>query len=366
MSSLPQPLPELLPLVRDNCMRADAAVAGLFGLCGLLMRLRNLYKWEQGLMPWQEGEPADVLEWVSQREEQWDELGDLTPLPYSLGGESIDPFDTQRVNRLIEPLGYHYSAGWAASGIPLFFLGRLGQRRRHHGLAVTVLDMELTRDIFFLPGLRQGGNLYLRPEPMAFLVWDKIADPRKSAARFVAFGLHGYGLDRNKVLANPGRQSLDAVMAGELEAVLWHEAGEAAAGPRASELLQTALSQHPASELEHFTRGVKDLLADTTEGGRLAGIIENMSTGALGFYPVWLAGFPRMLFPEIDAAVMEFMAHGHWQTIEKARRLGHDRALEAMARLEPILAKGPGEDTLQTARQQVIAPMTGGRQLPKE
>ncbi len=365
MEAPPPAVAQLAPQVRANCTRSDAAVAGRFSLCGLLLRLRNLYKWEQGIPPWREGAAGEVLDWVSRREEQWDELPGLSPLPYRLDGAELDPFDLNGINRLLLPLGWVYGAGWVSRELPVFFLGRLSGRRRRDGLEVMELDRELGRDIYFLPGMRQEGRVYLRREPLAFLVWDKIADPRKSAARFVAFGLNGYGLDRAELLAAPGDQALAPVLAGEMEAVLWHEAGEAAAGPEAAALLERAVCDHPASELEHFARGVKDLIADTGPGGRLAGIVAAASVGALGFFPAWLAGFPRMLFPEIDAAVMEFMHSGDWSAVEQARELGHRRARRALELLGPILELGPGAATLDTARREVIGPLTGHRPLPE-
>jgi hypothetical protein len=358
-------LAELAPQVRANCHRADAAVAGHFSLCGLLLRLRNLYKWEQGLPPWREEEPAVVLEWVDAREELWESV-DPEPLPLTLAGRTYDPFDAEGVNEVLAPEGLVYGAGLAGGLAPLFFLGRARKSSRHDGLEVTRVEREEGRDLLFVPGLRQGGRVFLRAEPLAYLVWDKVADPRPSQARFVEFGLAGYGLSRERLLAAPSWEALAPVLAGELQAVLWHEAGEAAAGEKATALLARAAAEHPLTELEHFTRGVKDLLADTAPGGRLAGITAARAAGALGFYPAWLQGFPRLLFPEVDAAVMAFMRSGDWEEIEQVRLLGRARAAEALERLAPLLELGPVELARERARREVIAPLTGGRTPPAE
>jgi hypothetical protein len=356
-------LAELAPQVRANCLRADAAVAGHFSLCGLLLRLRNLYKWEQGLPPWREEDPAVVLEWVDAREELW-EAAEAEPRPLILAGQSFDAFDAEGVNRLLAPEGLVYGAGLAGGLAPVFFLGRVRRSLVHHGLEVTEVDREEGKDILFLPGLRHDNQVFLRAEPMAYLVWDKVADPRPSQARFVDFGLAGYGLSRGRLLAEPSWEALAPVLEGELSAVLWHEAGEAAAGEEASRLLARAVAEHPLTELEHFARGVKDLLADTAPGGRLAGITAARAAGALGFYPAWLYGFPRLMLPEVDAAVMAFMRSGDWQEIEEVRLLGLERATEALRALAPLLALGPGEATRERARREVIEPLTGGRGLP--
>ena len=38
--------------VLHNCTISDSHHAGLYSICGLALRLRDLYKWEKGLDPW--------------------------------------------------------------------------------------------------------------------------------------------------------------------------------------------------------------------------------------------------------------------------------------------------------------------------
>ncbi|MFH1058014.1 MAG: hypothetical protein V1797_04940 [Pseudomonadota bacterium] len=363
--ALAEPLRGFAGQVLANCRRADAEVSGHFSLCGLLLRLRNLYKWEHGLPPWQEPDPAAALEWVSQREELWLEVLGEDPQPVSLDGMSFDPFDAEAVNQRLLPQGLVYGAGRAGGLIPVFFLGRLAGREVVEGMEVFRVGAELGRDILFLPGLRQDGRIYLRREPLAFLLWDKIADPRKSLIPFLDLGLGGYGLERRALIANPTAAVMEALVQGEERTVLWHELGEAAAGARAGELLRWAVAALPGGELEHFTRGVKDLLADTCDGGRLARIIAERAMGPLGFYPAWLGGFPRLLFPEVDAAILTFADHRDWAVVEEVRQLGLMRARQALAGLEALAQGGlEGEDLRLAAHADVIAPLTGGRPLP--
>jgi hypothetical protein len=355
---------ELAPQVAANCRRSDAEVAGRFSLCGLLLRMRNLYKWERGLPPWLEEEPARMLAWVAEREDAWGELLDQEPLPLALAGREYDPFDLDGINAVVAPAGLVYGAGRVGGLLPVFFLGRLAAERRVDGMTVHALAEELCQDIFFLAGLRQGEHIYLRREPLVYLLWDKLADPRPSMSRFVRLGLKGYGLDLARLIKEPSWEALEPVIAGEMEAVLWHELGEAEGGGRALALLHRVALEHPGSELEHFVRGVKDLLADCGPAGRLARIITDRALGPLGFYPTWMAGFPRLLFPEIDAAVAEFVGGAGWEAIEEVRALGWERAAGAAERLEDILASVPAGRVLETARREVIEPLTKGRRPP--
>ncbi len=73
--SAPLMLPQtFLDRVASNCQVAAATQAGGYSLCGALLRLRQLYKWEHRLPPWREPEPAVVLEWIEAREHAWETL----------------------------------------------------------------------------------------------------------------------------------------------------------------------------------------------------------------------------------------------------------------------------------------------------
>lgn len=362
----PEAVAELLPQVQANCNLADAAVSGRFSLCGLLLRLRNLYKWEQGMAPWQEPDTPQVLEWVSQREELWEGLLEAQPQPLTLDGLSFDPFDAEGLNQVLAPLGLIYGAGRVGGLLPVFFLGRLQDERRQDGLRIFRLGPELTQDILFLPGLRQGECIYLRSAPFPYLLWDLIMDPRPSLVRCKRLGLAGYGLDYAELLRAPSWEALRPVLEGEMEAVLWHELGEASDGAAAAELLRRAAVEHPGSELEHFVRGVKDLLADCGPQGRLSRIIAQRRQGALGLYPVWLAGFLRLLFPEIAPAVEEFAQSGDWGRIEQARALGWQKAQAARTELSEIMAQHQGAAARTLARRVVIEPLVGSRSAAQD
>lgn len=359
MAEAPQ-LPDVfLEQVRDNCAIADASVAGRFSLCGLLLRLRNLYKWEQGLPPWQEQDTSLVLEWVSEREQLWEEALEKDPRPLVLNGQSFDPWDTEGVNRVLAPLGLLYGAGVVGGGAPVFFLARQEKTWRLNGLVVHQLGEELTHDILFLPGLRQCGDIFLRRGPFPYLVWDLLADPRPSQTAFKRFALQAYGRDYREVITKPSWEALEPVMEGEMRAVLWHEMGEATDAAPAKELLALAAAGHPGSDVEHFVRGIKDLMADCGPQGRLVQIAAHQSKGALGLYPVWQAGFLKLLFPEIVPAVQQFMAHGDWEAVEQARLAGWQKAQQAADELNEILTGYQDAEARTLVRRVVMEPLVG-------
>ncbi len=89
--------------VLENCDIADSQHGGLFSVCGLAMRLRDLYKWEKGLDPWIEKGSAEILDWIGDKGQQWDELTEKDFKNLTILGHKYDPFDTGGINDLLEP-----------------------------------------------------------------------------------------------------------------------------------------------------------------------------------------------------------------------------------------------------------------------
>ena len=61
----------LVETIQYNCDISDARDQGIYSMCTMVLKLRNLYKWEHGLEPWNEPEPADLLDWIEQKENHW-------------------------------------------------------------------------------------------------------------------------------------------------------------------------------------------------------------------------------------------------------------------------------------------------------
>ncbi|WP_459946500.1 Sfum_1244 family protein, partial [Desulfocastanea catecholica] len=50
--------------IQHNCNNSDARDHGIYTICPVVLKLRNLYKWENDLEPWQEPEYGDLLDWI--------------------------------------------------------------------------------------------------------------------------------------------------------------------------------------------------------------------------------------------------------------------------------------------------------------
>ncbi|MGD9332864.1 MAG: hypothetical protein PVJ53_16240, partial [Desulfobacterales bacterium] len=160
--------------VRRNCLISDARFAGLYSVCGLAMRLRDLYKWEHSLPPFEEHEASRVLAWIGEKEDQWEKLLKAEFSDLVIDGAPIDPFDTETVNRLIEPQGLFYAAGYAHRLKPSFVLAAIESRTTVNGHPVVILKKELARDLLTLPALTQSNTVVIRNSAVALYVWDQM------------------------------------------------------------------------------------------------------------------------------------------------------------------------------------------------
>ncbi len=72
-----QELKSLTRQVLQNCDISDAYHSGLYSICGLALRLRDLYKWEKQLPPWEERDSSEILDWIDAKETRWEVLAEM-------------------------------------------------------------------------------------------------------------------------------------------------------------------------------------------------------------------------------------------------------------------------------------------------
>ena len=326
---------ELTLQVQRNCDISDARHAGVYSLCGLLLRLRDLYKWEHDLSPWVEPDPPLLLDWVESREQLWEELANEELLPIEMDGEAFDPFDVAGINRRIRRAGLVYGAGFAIGMKPSFFLARLAGSKRIRGLRVDTLGRELARDIFMSPAMRQQDRIVARSSAMLFFLWDQVLELRPSASEALGYGLRRHGLDVKELRRFPSELGprLEDVARTELDVWVYHEIGEASETGFGEKEWREIVSTCSNSPVEILARVIKDILADTHPEGLLRHIIENRIHSSLSFYAAFMRPFTRAVFPEVREAFRGFVADEDWGLIEQARKAGRLRAREAAEKL---------------------------------
>ena len=310
--------------VQANCDISDAVHAGVFSICGLALRMRDLYKWEKRLPPWKEKADEDILDWIGRREESWDDVRETPYGPIAIDGTRYDAFDTEGINRALAAAGLFYGAGYAYSLKPTFFLAGIERESTVNGQRVLRLGRELARDLLTLPALSRDGVIVLRTDAARMYLWDQIQYLKKSGKPFLQYALAQCGVNGN------GQDALRAVLprlfAAQAETYVHHEVGETTDRVFDRDTWQAIIGDFPHTPVELIARAVKDLLADTSGKGALRHLIDTGQAVSLALYAAFLDGLGREFFPGFRPAFSRYMDNGDMGPVEEAVADGYDNA----------------------------------------
>ncbi len=362
-------LDKLRKSIQRNCLISDAGFSGIYSMCTLILRLRNLFKWENGMAPWSEPEPADLLEWIDAKEKSWEALQNTQAQLLIIEGRNVDPMDGSFVNSWLGNSGLLYGAGFGRSMKPVFFLAEKLDEKTVEGFPVFILGKELARELAAPFAMAQENVIYIRREPLRFYFWDQIQEIGSGSKKAFQHALQLYNVrDSN---SNPDRKSLieifDEMVDSELEIFIYHEVGELTEDNLESEVSGKVIDAFPHSAAEYLVRAVKDLLADTHPKGVLPRIIDTGKESSLSFYVGFLDGLRSMLFPEIVPAYRSFLEDGNWLHISRAVSLCRRNMIEKSEKisclsgyLEESRAGRKAEDYLE---DELLAPLGIGRHI---
>ena len=337
--------------VLDNCDITDAQHAGLYSTCGLALRLRDLYKWEHRLNPWEEKDSSEILDWIGEKEALWEKLAEAKFRAISIQGKSYDPFDTAGINVALEPHGLFYGAGYAFSLKPTFFLAEIENKSLHTGYTVYTLGRELARDLLTLPALTQDQSILLRTESARLFLWDQVAYLKKSSRAALHFALKQCGLNDHP--PEEWARHLPEILAVQKDNYIYHEIGELRDTTFHTKIWREIIAAFPHSPVELLARGLKDLLADTHQNGTLPHLINNRKTAGLGFYTAFQDGMPKALFPELREAFNHFTKTRNWHIIEEAVAEGRRRAKSYVAEMVQIFQMGQKRQQMRRAKNEI-------------
>lgn len=320
--------------VKKNCNISDAKFWGCYSLCGILLRLRELFRIEAGLNPYEKIHQQDVGAWITERESLWRELENRDYENIVINGKNFGPFDIEDINDVLHTEGLIYGAGYGLHMKPSFVLADLQSAKAIDGFHVCITGREYARDLSDNPAMLQDRTIIVRTDAIRILLWQRLEEMRCNRTKeSLVFAFSQYGIHPDETPSEDLYRRVQAAAWSEAETYLYHELGEATEGLRmgnAWKLLITELSDGRAGL---FARGVKDILADTAEKGMLKYIIDHGKAGSLGFYLVFLGGMRKHIFPEIVDAFKTFITARDWSIIDKARKEGYNRAGQYAARL---------------------------------
>ena len=324
--------------ILHNCDISDAYHAGMYSICGLALRLRDLFKWEKRLPPWEEKDSSEVLEWIETKEIKWEQYKENDYVKLTINGKKFDPFDTVGINKVMEPHKLFYGAGYAHGLKPSFFLATIEEKTNINGTTIYTLDRELARDLLTIPALTQNSCVLLRQESAKLFLWDKIVYIKKSGRPALKFALEECGLKEQhpKIL----KRSLTKILAAQKEAFIYHEIGELNDTNFDRRLWREIIAAFPHSPVEFLARAVKDLLADTNEYGTLQYIIKERKTASMAFYAAFLDGLAKEFFPELPACFQRFTQARDWDIINQAVSCGYNTATKHAELITDLYRKG--------------------------
>lgn len=308
-------LDNIVGAVQQNCHISDAQFAGDLTLCTFLLKMRELYRWENAIPLTREMPRSEVGDWMNVRGQLWDGLENAPYVSVPLVDGPADPFEAARINAELIDHGYVYSGGYGRHCKPHFFLGELVRRERQHGFDIYVSGRELARDLEAPPGMYLDRTLFIRTEALRRWLWEKYEEwrwNRKNTAMGRAIAAYPFG--------EAPEAALDAMTATEQESVILHELGEARVGEQLGEAWEKLLLAVLRSRAEIILRAVRDLYADCVSS--LPGLIERGDPAALHFFFANFVGMRRQLAPELYTAYEAWVEHGAWQAIADAAAAG--------------------------------------------
>ena len=328
----------LISQILTNCDISDARHAGLYSVCGLALRLRDLYKWEKGLPPWQENDPKEVLDWIGAKEDGWEAIETKDYQRLSIHAGTYDPFDTLKINQALAPDNLFYGAGYAHSLKPTFFLAPIQGIEEIDGINVYSLERELARDLLTLPALTQDDTVVLRIEAAKLYLWDQIIYLKKSGRPALNTALTAAGI----VSSNPQtiKQHFNEIFNIFKNTYIYHELGEIKEQNFDRAVWRDLVSQFAHSPIELLARATKDFLADTHKAGTLTHIISNQDTAALGFYVAFFDGLGKEIWPQLRDIYSKFSKDINWSTMKQVLADGREIALKLARDMTAIYLEG--------------------------
>lgn len=322
--------------VRQNCHISDAQYAGDLTLCTFLLKMRELYRWENDIPLSQEMPRSEVGEWMNVRGQLWDEIETAAYVPVPLTTGEADPFESQRINADLAARGYVYSGGYGRHCKPHFFLADLERREQRHGFDILVSGREHARDLEAPPGMYLDRTIFLRREALRRWLWEKYEEWRWSKKNDAM----GRALAHYPFASDP-EAALTALTEAETEPVILHELGEARVGEALGDAWEALLVEIMRSRAEIMARAVRDLYADCLS--TLPHLVERGEPATLHFYFANFVGMRRKLFPELFEAYQAWVDSGTMHPLKAAASEGLER-WQSLAEEMLALHRERGED----------------------
>ncbi len=330
--------------VKYNCNISDAKYWGYFSICGLLMRLRELYRAEHGLKPWSPIDRNDILRWIGERERIWSEMEDKDFRNLKLFDEVFEPFELSEINNRLKKRGIVYGAGYGLYMKPTFFIGKLCSYLEISDYSVYLVGDELVRDIFTSSGMLQGRCIFLRLAPMKTHLWEKFNE--RGSGKNPLFDRLFSGYDFSSNALNEDIDTLfDEVSLKLSSIILNHEIAEAMEDiPVWQDIIVTICDR----ESEHRLRFLKDIIADTSEYGPLKKIIETEDIQGIALYISLIENYRAPFYIKFRKDILLFMENNDWSGLENLRMEIYKKVRDIREKIVDLFLYGRLKDEIKS------------------
>lgn len=308
--------PEFFKTVSYNCDVSDANYWGYFSICTLLLRLRELFKIERGLEPWDSINNDEILPWIEKKEAVWKELENTSLIPVQINGNSYSPFDIDEINNIIVNNGFVYGAGFALFMKPSFFVGSIYRFEKIDGYNVYLIDKEIVRDIFSSPGMSVGDTIFIRLTDIKYRLWEDLQSWRgKNTCELIS---------KSGILneLQPSHQEFKKLVDLYSKIVLYHEIAEQELN---SSCWNEIIKKCDNSKTEHILRGITDFVADFSEKGPIHKAFLERNKKLLGLYILTQGAYQKKILKPVLLQIQKALMSEDWQKIEEIRNIEFNR-----------------------------------------
>ncbi len=308
-------LKKLINTIQHNCHIADARHAGDYTLCVYLLKMREMYRWEQGIDFKTMLTTDDVGDWLTEREGVWDDIEEQEYKALSINNQSYEPFDNDLINTLLDDKKLVYNAGLGIRCRPHFFIAELEKTIKHEDYTVFISGKEYARDMAAPAAMAQENNIFIRRESLRRVIWEILDDARVA------------GLDNPLTRAmrfydfeGDAEEALNKMTEAEIEYVIEHEMGEVKAGKLLGDGWNDMTVKLARTQAEIMLRAIRDHLADsiTTLPALLVANEENdKSAASLHFYFGNMTAMRKHLAPSLMEAYQQWHEIGDLKVLEE-------------------------------------------------
>lgn len=321
---------QLIETVQHNCHIADARYAGDYTLCVYLLKMREMYRWEQGIDFKTLLTTEDVGDWLTAREGLWDDIEEQDYKTLLINGNEYAPYDNDLINTLLLENKLVYNAGLGIRCRPHFFIAELEQRIEENDYTILISGKELARDMAAPAAMAQENTIFIRRESLRRVIWEILDDARvQGLDNPLTRAMHFYDFE------NDPEKALKKMTDAEIDYVIQHEMGEVKAGKILGDGWNEMTVKLARTQAEIMLRAIRDHLADsiTTLPALLTASKEKKkSEASLHFYFGNMTAMRKHLAPSLmeayqgwhktgDLTALEDVSNrsqAHWKTLATA------------------------------------------------